>query len=250
MMRTALALLILCGALHNTGALAAVPTQILLRRDTAANWAAANPILARGEPGYATDTRQLRIGNGTSRWADLPAYLTITDITPDAIGAATAADGALARSASQPGHSQLWNTIINTPTTRAGYGIEDARGLSDTSSIIFGQDDSPIAVGHSYSIPWPADATFTAVICDLAEPPGGAPATFDVLSGSPPSSIFSSGFVLRIDPDETSTLTGGIGMIERGIIAHRMPVTLTVTGVGLASTPGRGLRCTFYETIQ
>lgn len=250
MIRTMLALLLLCGALDNTGALAAGPTTILLRRDTAAQWASSNPILARGEPAYATDTRELRIGNGTSRWSDLPSYRTVTDITPGAIGAATAADGALARSASQPGHSQLWNSIINTPTTRAGYGIEDARGLSDTSSIIFGRDASAISVGDSYSIPWPADSTFTAVICDLAEAPAGAPATFDVLSGAPLTSIFAADATMRIDPGETSTLTGGTGTIERGSVAYRMPVSIIVTGTGLAATPGRGLRCTFYETLQ
>jgi hypothetical protein len=46
--------------------------QIQLRNDTAANWTAANPILAQGEMGLETDTDLFKIGNGLSNWADLP----------------------------------------------------------------------------------------------------------------------------------------------------------------------------------
>ena len=46
-------------------------TVIKLRRDTAANWASVNPILAAGEAGLETDTGLLKYGNGTSAWAAL-----------------------------------------------------------------------------------------------------------------------------------------------------------------------------------
>jgi hypothetical protein len=49
---------------------------IQLRRDTAANWASRNPVLADGEPGYDKTNSQLRIGNGTSPWSSLPVYST------------------------------------------------------------------------------------------------------------------------------------------------------------------------------
>lgn len=42
--------------------------QIQIRRDTAANWASVNSILAQGESGFETDTSKLKIGNGTSAW--------------------------------------------------------------------------------------------------------------------------------------------------------------------------------------
>lgn len=44
------------------------------RRDTAANWTAANPTLASGELGVETDTLRFKVGNGTSNWAAL-AYV-------------------------------------------------------------------------------------------------------------------------------------------------------------------------------
>jgi hypothetical protein len=45
--------------------------RIKLRRDTAANWTAANPVLAAGELGYETDTKQAKIGNGVATWSQL-----------------------------------------------------------------------------------------------------------------------------------------------------------------------------------
>ena len=47
-------------------------TTIKLRRDTAANWLAANPVLALAEPGFETDTGKLKIGNGNDNWSTLP----------------------------------------------------------------------------------------------------------------------------------------------------------------------------------
>lgn len=44
-----------------------------IRRDTAANWAAANPVLKSGEPGFVTDTGELKMGNGIAAFNDLPA---------------------------------------------------------------------------------------------------------------------------------------------------------------------------------
>jgi len=46
-------------------------TRIKLRRDTKANWATVNPILANGETGIEADTRRTKIGDGVTRWNDL-----------------------------------------------------------------------------------------------------------------------------------------------------------------------------------
>jgi hypothetical protein len=45
--------------------------QIQIRRDTAANWTSTNPILAAGEIGYETDTKKLKIGDGSTAWTSL-----------------------------------------------------------------------------------------------------------------------------------------------------------------------------------
>lgn len=42
--------------------------QVQLRRGTAAEWVAANPILAIGELGFETDTSKYKIGDGSTAW--------------------------------------------------------------------------------------------------------------------------------------------------------------------------------------
>lgn len=64
--------------------------QFQLRRGTAATWTSTNPILADGELGFETDTRQLKVGNDTAwnlipylnigqaaNWSAFPAYQTV-----------------------------------------------------------------------------------------------------------------------------------------------------------------------------
>jgi hypothetical protein len=48
-----------------------MPTQIQLRRDTAADWTSNNPTLAAGELGYETDTTKFKVGDGTTAWTSL-----------------------------------------------------------------------------------------------------------------------------------------------------------------------------------
>ena len=75
-----------------------------LRRDTAANWASANSVLALGEPGVETDTLKVKVGDGSTAWNSL-GY----SITKD------------------------FADLTNTPATLAGYGITDALSLSQLS---------------------------------------------------------------------------------------------------------------------
>lgn len=49
--------------------------QIQIRRGTAADWSAANPVLLQGEPGLETDTGQMKYGNGTTPWNSLPYFM-------------------------------------------------------------------------------------------------------------------------------------------------------------------------------
>jgi hypothetical protein len=45
---------------------------IRARRGTAAEWTAANPVLADGEPGVERDTGKVKFGDGVAAWADRP----------------------------------------------------------------------------------------------------------------------------------------------------------------------------------
>lgn len=48
--------------------------KIQIRRDTTANWTAADPILSQGELGLDTTLNKIKIGNGTSNWSALSFY--------------------------------------------------------------------------------------------------------------------------------------------------------------------------------
>ena len=42
-----------------------------LKRGTSVRWHQLNPVLAPGEPGFESDTRRLKIGDGFKAWRDL-----------------------------------------------------------------------------------------------------------------------------------------------------------------------------------
>lgn len=51
-------------------------TRIQFRRGTAAEWTAANPVLAQGEMGIELDTLQFKIGDGITAWNSLSYGVT------------------------------------------------------------------------------------------------------------------------------------------------------------------------------
>ena len=53
-----------------------VNVQMQQRRDTAANWASANPTLLSGELGFETDGYKYKLGDGTTAWNSL-AYASV-----------------------------------------------------------------------------------------------------------------------------------------------------------------------------
>lgn len=46
-------------------------TRVQIRRDTAANWAASNPVLAQGELGVELGTNRVKLGDGSTVWSSL-----------------------------------------------------------------------------------------------------------------------------------------------------------------------------------
>jgi hypothetical protein len=56
-------------------------TRMQQRRGTAAQWTAANPILAAGEIGFETDTSKFKMGNGSSAWSALSYFANAAELT-------------------------------------------------------------------------------------------------------------------------------------------------------------------------
>ena len=56
--------------------------QIQLRSDTAANWTTKNSVLAKGEPGFETDTGRLKVGDGATAWNVLAYFVPDSGLVP------------------------------------------------------------------------------------------------------------------------------------------------------------------------
>lgn len=119
-------------------------TRMQQRRGTAAQWTAANPILAAGEIGFETDTNQFKIGDGTNVWGDLSYFQTLDGLggTFDDYVALTdvgVANGvASLDSNGQVPVSQLANVIDAAPEAldtlaELANSITDAQGLVNTA---------------------------------------------------------------------------------------------------------------------
>ncbi|MGC3945354.1 MAG: hypothetical protein QM762_12710 [Chryseolinea sp.] len=61
--------------------------RLQVRRDTAAQWLAENPVLADGEPGYEKDTGKQKYGDGVTAWDALPYFAGDSNIEWGAIPA-------------------------------------------------------------------------------------------------------------------------------------------------------------------
>jgi hypothetical protein len=67
-------------------------TRMQQRRGTAAQWTAANPVLAAGEIGFETDTNKFKMGNGTSAWTALIYFANAAELAAIIDGAPLALD--------------------------------------------------------------------------------------------------------------------------------------------------------------
>lgn len=112
------------------------------RYDTAARWLLADPVLALGEIGIEFDTGNIKIGNGTLAWSDLP-YTVVTDKVW--IGLTQAATLAV-------GRKYMCNTsgggfIVTLPATPAQLNkivISDYAGTFGTNNLTVNRNGKPI----------------------------------------------------------------------------------------------------------
>jgi hypothetical protein len=119
-------------------------TRMQQRRGTAAQWTAANPILAAGEIGFESDTGEFRVGDGVNTWSTLSPFKNLDDLggslddyipltqKNSANGVATLdVNGAIPM-------AQLANIINNAPSAldtlkELGDALGNVGGLIDTA---------------------------------------------------------------------------------------------------------------------
>lgn len=92
--------------------------QFQFRRGTASEWTSANPVLAAGEMGIETDTRKVKIGDGTTNWANLSYGLGSDDLQ-----AVTTTGATTNRAISITNNTVSSNTVSGALTITGGVGI-------------------------------------------------------------------------------------------------------------------------------
>jgi len=119
-----------------------MPVLIQFRRDTAANWTAANTTLAQGEMGIETDTNLFKIGNGSTAWNSLP-YGGIQGIQgvqgTTGIQGVQGLQGAIGAQGTT-GAQGIQGTTGNTGAqgTTGAQGIQGTQGLQGTDANVQG----------------------------------------------------------------------------------------------------------------
>jgi hypothetical protein len=98
-------------------------TRMQQRRGTAAQWTAANSVLAAGEIGFETDTGKFKIGDGTNTWTSLFYFQDTTDLSGSYIP--------VSQKAANNGVATL-DAQGKIPVAQLGNVIDGAPGVLDT----------------------------------------------------------------------------------------------------------------------
>lgn len=122
---------------------------IQIRRDTAANWTSANPVLAQGELGAETDTSKIKIGDGSTAWSSL-AYLIdaggyLTASSTNTLTNKTIRDTVYSLTGTA---FDATNGAVQTKTLAANTTFTDS--LTSGDAIVL-----QLEAGASYTVTWP-----------------------------------------------------------------------------------------------
>ena len=117
-----------------------MPSKIQIRRGTAAEWTAANPILIIGELGFETDTRLIKAGDGSTAWTGLAYYTGIPGPTgpAGATGAtgAAGATGATGASGSSDAGTLTGSTLASNVLISSLTSVGALTGLTVSGTIV------------------------------------------------------------------------------------------------------------------
>jgi hypothetical protein len=126
--------------------------QFQLRRGTAAEWTAADPVLAEGEIGIETDTDLLKIGNGVDVWSLRPY-----------IGTGTGGTGGVVSVNDQTGEVVLTAEDVGAVSTFAGvvvvnHGSDETVARPAGAAVVYWIGFVPPLNGQNADIWYPAIA--------------------------------------------------------------------------------------------
>jgi hypothetical protein len=193
-------------------------TRMQQRRGTAAQWTAANPVLAAGEIGFETDTSKFKMGNGSSTWSalqyfanaselaalvngapgllntldelaqavgdDPQFYLTIGQTVTNHTNASTSVHG-IADTSLLATQSDVNNAATAAASALAGHAADttDVHGIADTTLLVT-QSDLTDHAAETANVHGIADTTALVTQSDLTDAITGATVDQSALAGT------------------------------------------------------------------
>jgi hypothetical protein len=193
--------------------------KIQFRRDTAANWTSANPLLAQGEVGYEYDTGRFKVGNGTASWTSLVYSSGVTGPTGPSSTATIGTVSTLAAGATA--------TVNNSGTaTAAVYNFGIPQGVTGPTGPV----GATGATGPSVTGPTGA----TGANSTVPGPTGPAGTTGAVGPTGAASTVTGPSGVISVTGAITNSGTSTAAVI--GINQSSISIANTqVTGLGTSS---------------
>ena len=177
-----------------------MPTQIQLRRDTAADWTSNNPTLAAGEFGWESDTNRFKIGTGSAAWNSLDYSDTLKTLGDLGITGSTISapsNGDLTLTTSGTGKVNISNAYTLPSSDGSANQVlqTNGSGVLSFGTVEASTGDLTIT-GSTISTPSNADLTLT---------PGGT-------GGVVASALRFSGTTISADDSATVNVNDGLNV--------------------------------------
>jgi hypothetical protein len=230
-------------------------TRIQQRRGTAAQWTAANPILAAGEIGLETDTGFEKAGDGVTAWTTLGYIVGIAPITHAATGKATPVDAdemPLVDSAASNGLKKLtWANLkatlkayLDTLYSTSGYlgaftfaGLPAAAGVSGKWALVTDVGSAPGVFMVSNGARWKT-ISGTAILKGLGAPVSGVANTETIIAQTLlPAGVLQANDSIRIRATLTKTGTTDALNFTVRIGTAGTTADTAITGLGATNQP-------------
>jgi hypothetical protein len=127
-------------------------TRMQQRRGTAAQWTAANPILAAGEIGFETDTSKFKMGNGSSTWSALQYFANASELAAIIGGDMPALLNSLDELAQAINDDPQFYLTMGTNLTNHQNDTTMIHGIVDTALLATTGDVNTAATGAAVAL--------------------------------------------------------------------------------------------------
>jgi len=142
-------------------------TRMQQRRGTAAQWTAANPILAAGEIGFETDTSKFKMGNGSSTWSALQYFANASELAAIIGGDMPALLNSLDELAQAINDDPQFYLTMGTNLTNHQNDTTMIHGIADTALLATTGDVNTAATGAATALA--AHASDTTLVHGIAD---------------------------------------------------------------------------------